>query len=39
MNNFNNVTEKNTQEQNPNWPQFPDHPYRILLEDRSGSGK
>ena len=24
---------------NPNWPQFPDHPYRILIIGDSGSGK
>ena len=26
-------------EHNPNWPQIPDHPYRILLTGGSGSGK
>ena len=25
--------------QNPNWPYVPDHPYRILIIGRSGSGK
>ena len=24
---------------NPNWPYIPDHPYRILIIDGSGSGK
>ena len=24
---------------NPNWPFIPDHPYRILIIDGSGSGK
>ena len=24
---------------NPNWPQIPDHPYRILIIGGSGSGK
>ena len=24
---------------NPNWPYVPDHPYRILIIGRSGSGK
>ena len=23
----------------PNWPYIPDHPYRILIIGRSGSGK
>ena len=24
---------------NPNWPDIPDHPHRILIIDGSGSGK
>ena len=24
---------------NPNWPNIPDHPYRILIIGSSGSGK
>ena len=24
---------------NPNWPDIPDHPYKILIIVRSGSGK
>ena len=24
---------------NPNWPDIPDNPYRILIIDGSGSGK
>ena len=27
------------QEHNPNWPENPDHPYRILIVGGSGSGK
>ena len=26
-------------EHNPNWPEIPDHPYRILIAGNSGSGK
>ena len=26
-------------EQNPNWPEIPDHPCRILIIGGSGSGK
>ena len=26
-------------EHNPKWPYIPDHPYRILVVDGSGSGK
>ena len=26
-------------EDNPNWPQIPDHPYRILIVRGSRSGK
>ena len=39
MINFDNVTKENTKEHNPNWPQVPDHPYRILIIGGSGSGK
>ena len=31
--------KKIIKEQNPNWPQIPDHPYRILIIGVSGSGK
>ena len=31
--------EKKKQEQNPNWPQILDDPYRIILIGGSGSGK
>ena len=39
MINFDDVAIENTKEQNPNWPQIPDHPYRILIIGVSGSGK
>ena len=39
MINFDNVTIENIQEHNQNWPEIPDHPYRILIIGRSGSGK
>ena len=28
---FDDVTKENIKEHNPNWPQFSDHPYRILI--------
>ena len=31
MINFDDVIKENTKEHNPNWPQIPDHPYRILI--------
>ena len=33
------VTKENIKEHNPNWPQIPDHPYRVLIIGGSGSGK
>ena len=39
MINFDEGTGENIKEQNPNSPQIPDHPYRILIIDSSGSGK
>ena len=39
MINFDNVTKENIKEHNPNWPQIPDHPYRILIIEGSGSVK
>ena len=39
MINFDNVTKENIKEHNPNWPQNPDHTYRILTTGGSGSGK
>ena len=38
MTNFYDVANENTKENNPNWPQIPDHPYRILIVG-SVSGK
>ena len=37
--NFDDVTEENIKEHNPNWPQIPDHPYRILIIGGPASGK
>ena len=39
MINFDNITEENIKEHNPNWSKAPDHPYRILVIGSSGSGK
>ena len=39
MINFADVTTENMKEHNPNWPQIPDHPYRILIIGCSRSGK
>ena len=36
---FDDVTKENIKEHNPNWPQIPDYPYRILITGGSGSGK
>ena len=33
------LQKKRKAENNPNWPQIPDHPYRILIIVGSGSGK
>ena len=38
MINFNGIKE-NIKKRNPNWPQIPDHPYRILIIGDSGSWK
>ena len=37
MINFENVMKESAKEHNPNWPQIPDHPQRILMI--GGSGK
>ena len=34
-----NYVEPVKRNHNPNWPYSPDHPYRILIIDCSGSGK
>ena len=39
MINYDDVTNKNINKHNLNWPEIPDHPYRILIIGRSGSGK
>ena len=38
MINFDNVTKEH-KKRNQNWPQIPDHPYRIIIIGGSGSGK
>ena len=39
MINFDDYTNENKTQHNPNWPYIPDHPYRILIIGGSGSGK
>ena len=39
MINFDNVTKESIKEYNPNRPQVPDHPCRILIIRDSGSRK
>ena len=39
MINFNDFIKENIKEHNPNWPEIPDHPYRILIIGGSGSRK
>ena len=39
MINFDNVTKENKKTHNPNSPQIPNHPYRILIFGGSGSRK
>ena len=39
MINFDEYTNENNKDPNPNWPYIPDHPYRILIIRGSGSGK
>ena len=39
MINYDYITTENIEEQNPNWPQIFDHPYRILILEGSGFGK
>ena len=39
MINFDEYTNENKKEHNPNWPYIPDHPYRILIIGVSRSGK
>ena len=37
--NSDDVTKENRKENNPNWLQVPDYPYRTLIIGGSGSGK
>ena len=39
MINLDNIINENTEEHNKKWPYIPDHLYRILIIDGSGSGK
>ena len=39
MFNFDYITKEDIKEHNPNWPEIPGHPYRILKFRGSGSGK
>ena len=39
MINFDDVTKENIKKHNPNCPQIPDHPYRILITGGCGFGK
>ena len=39
MINFDDATKENIKEHNPNWPQIPDHPFRMLINGGSGSRK
>ena len=36
---FDNVTKEKIKQHNPNQPQIPDYPYRILITGGSGSTK
>ena len=39
MTNFDDVTQGNIKQHNPDWSQIPDHPYRVLIIGGSDSGK
>ena len=39
MLNFDYISKENIKEHNPEWPEIPNHPYRILIIASSGSGK
>ena len=39
MFNFDYITKEDIKKHNPNRPQIPAHPYRILIVEGSGSGK
>ena len=34
---FDDAIKKNIKEHNPNWPEFPEYPYRVLKIGGSGS--
>ena len=36
---FDDFIKEETKEHNPNWPEIPDHPYRIWIIGGSGSVK
>ena len=36
---FDYITKEDIKESNSNYPEIPDHPYRILIIGSSGSGK
>ena len=36
---FGYITKENIKEHDPNWPEVPDHPYRILIAGGLGSGR
>ena len=39
MFNFDYITKEGVKEHNPNWQEIPDHPYKILVVEGSGSEK
>ena len=39
MSNFEYIRKEDIKEHNPDWPEIPQHPYRILKVGGSGSGK
>ena len=39
MINLDSITNENKKQHNEKWPYIPDHSYRILIIDSSGSGK
>ena len=39
MINFDDAVKENIKEHNPDWPQIPDHPHRVLIIGGSGSVK
>ena len=39
MINYDYIKKEIIEQHNSNWPRIPDHPYKILIIGRSGSGK